>query len=894
MPSVVDAIDWATTPDGLDQIAADLRAMRTTAGDPSYATLVRRIAARRAARGVPAHEQRMARSTLYDCFRDGRRRLDSDAVAEIATVLGLPEADRTRWALRVRAAQAAADGAAIAVAQDQAPDPVPYFAGQRAALAELRSALTDPAGMVWVTGMPGSGKTQLALMVAQQLSASGVANLFLDLRGHAESPPVGAGAAQQAVLRQLGHPDTGPENRRGERLGGVLRDSGRLLVLDDAADGDQVAAVLGGAVAGRVLVTSRAQPPPDPRWTQVELTGMDANDTAAVLRRLAARPAGRGTGEPATGLGKSDRGQPAPARGESASAPGESERAEAGPSDAATAPGESGQEEVDPEAVTRLAEISGGLPLAIALVGGRLATHPEWTLAEHVELLADRVHAAQLDDELRSTLELSYIDLSVDAAQLLRAMADLPVAELGPDLAAAAAQTSTEVARRSLAELVSGGLAVRRGADRIALHSLVRAFGQALARDTDSPRARREAFGRVAQHAAEQVWRAYDTIARSMDDSPRRSPFEYPRGGWTGDEAGRWLQQHLPALLALAHTATERGHPDLLFRLSEGLSWWMNMAGHHEDALRLHEAAADVAAEREDADAVAMASLDAGQLLTHRNSPEEALAHFRRAGRLVTGTELSDPGVAGLLLNMSALVEMRLGRLTEAEQALRAAVLIHQRLGEDIRLMSALVNLGIVLYTAGEFDAERQVLESALALAEDHDHPMFLGQVLVNRAYLHLTTGDLDSAWADAERGVQVATQLGSPYLALSGDGTAAEILRRRGDLTAAEQRVTTSLAAARRLGSGVTTAEQLLVAAAIARDQDRLDQALELVQEAESLLQASGDQVVRGRIWQLRGELTDDAEARQHWLRSALAQFESVGAFQARELRAAMTPSRP
>lgn len=853
MPSVVDAIDWATTPDGLDQVAADLRAMRTAAGDPSYAALVRRIAVHRAARGVPAHEQRMARSTLYDCFREGRRRIDSDAVAEIATVLGLPDSHRTRWALRVRAAQAAADGAAIAVAQDQAPDPVPYFAGQRSALAELRTALTDPAGMVWVTGMPGSGKTQLALMAAQQLSASGVANLFLDLRGHAESPPVGAAAAQQAVLRQLGHPDTGPEHGRVERLAGVLRDSGRLLVLDDAADGDQVAAVLGEAVLGRVLVTSRGQPPPDPRWTQVELAGMDASDTAAMLHELAAGSPGPGTGMAASALG-----------------------------------------EVDPEAATRLAEISGGLPLAIALVGGRLATHPEWTLAEHVELLAERVRAAHLDEELRSTLELSYTDLSASAAQLLRAAADLPVAELGPDLAAAAVQTSTDAARSSLAELVSGGLAVRRGADRIALHSLVRAFGQALGRDTDSPRARRGAFGRVALHAAEQVWRAYDTIARSMDDSPRRSPFEYPRGGWTSEEAGSWLQEHLPALLALAHTATERGHPDLLFRLSEGLSWWMNMAGHHEDALRLHEAAADVAAERGDADAVAMASLDSGQLLIHRNSPEEALTHFRRAGRLVTGSELSDPGLAGLLLNMSALVEMRLGRVTEAEQALRAAAQIHERLGEHVRLMSALVNLGIVLYTAGEFDAERKVLERALALAEDHDHPMFLAQVLVNRAYLHVTTGDLDNALADAERGVHMATKLGAPYLALAGNGTAADVLRRRGDLTAAERRVTASLAAARRLGSGVTTAEQLLVAAAIARDQGQRDQAIALVQEAEALLPASGDQVVRGRIWQLRGELTDDAEAREHWLRSALAQFESVGAFQARELRAAMAPSQP
>lgn len=872
MPSVVDAIDWAADPDGLDQVAADLRAMRTAAGDPSFATLVRQIATRRSARGVPAHEQRMARSTLYDCFREGRRRVDPDAVAEIAAVLGLPEEHRPRWALRVRAAQAAADGAAIAVAQDPAPAPVPYFAGHRTALTTVTTTLTESTGMVWVTGMPGSGKTQLALRAAELLAERGVANLFLDLRGHAESPPVGAGAAQQAILRQLGRPETGPENGRVGRLCAALRDSGRLLVLDDAGDADQITAVLGDTTPGRVLVTSRAQPPADPRWTPVTLAGMDAADTAAVLRRLAAGPSVPGAHAAAPGAGTAGRGGPDPA--------------DLGPADLHPA-------DLDPKATTRLAEISGGLPLAIALVGGRLATHPDWTLAEHVELLAERVRAAHLDEELHATLELSYTDLSAGAAQLLRVVADLPIAELGSVLAAAAAQTSVGDAVRLLDELVGAGLAVRRGPDRVALHSLVRAFAQAVARETDSPRARDAAFRRVSQRAAEQVWRAYDTIARSMDDAPRRSTFDYPRGGWTSEEAGHWLQDHLPTLLALAHTAPERGHPELLFRLSEGLSWWMNIVGQHEDALRLHEAAADVAAEHGDADAVAMASLDAGQLLTHRNGLEEALAHFRRAGRLVTGSELSDPGLAGLLLNMSALVELRLGRLTEAEQALRAAVLIHERLGEDIRLMGALVNLGIVLYTAGEFDAEREILDRALTLAEEHGHPVFLAQLLVNSAYLHVTTGDLDSALADAERGVQVATELGSPYLVLVGDGTAAEALRRRGDLSGAEERVQAALTAARRLGSDVTTAEQLLVAAAIARDRGHADDALELVQEAETLLTADGDPVVHGRIWQLRGELTEDVTEREHWLRGALAQFEAAGAYQARELRAALSLAR-
>lgn len=77
------AVAWDVAPIGLDGIAADLRALRAAAGEPSYAEIVRRVAQAWTERGVPAHERRIPRSTVYDCFRlgvapgdeGGRRRL---------------------------------------------------------------------------------------------------------------------------------------------------------------------------------------------------------------------------------------------------------------------------------------------------------------------------------------------------------------------------------------------------------------------------------------------------------------------------------------------------------------------------------------------------------------------------------------------------------------------------------------------------------------------------------------------------------------------------------------------------------------------------------------------------------------------------------------------------
>ncbi|MGM7668722.1 NB-ARC domain-containing protein [Microbacterium sp. A93] len=872
---VIRAVDWDAVPAGLDGVAAELRSMRSASGDPSYAEIVRRIARGRASRGVPDHERRIPRSTVYDCFRDGRRRLDVDAVGEIVLALGLPSEAVDRWSRRVRQAQAAAADASITVVLDGAPSPVPYFAGRHPERAALARSLDAPDARIWITGMAGSGKTQLALAATQQIHAAARETggpdrgLFIDLRGRpVDSSPVDPAAAQRAVLRAVGQDDVGSTRERAERLVDSLREAGRILVLDDAVDEAQIRAIVGSGAGlpsgpggpGRIVVTSRSRPEADAEgWSLIALEGMGSEDVAAVLEnfmRAAQAPGGPGPDAPA-------------------------------------------------ELAERLTRVSGGLPLAVALVGGRMATRPEWTLAEHVDLMEDGVAAARLDEELRGALTLSYADLPEEAARLLRVVADLPLAELDMSAAAAALEVSEDRAAELARQLAVRGLAVHRRHGRITLHSLVRASGRSWARGTDPPRVRREAFGRVALQAARRVWHAYAVIAHSMDDVPRKTDFVYPgagadtdtapnagpvTGGGDAEQAGRWLQAELDSLLTLAHAAPEQGHPELLFRLSEGLSWWMNLAGHHNEALRLHEAAADVAVEVADADALAMASLDAGQLLAQRDRPEEALRHFRRATRLVAEAGgLSDPGVLGVILNMTALLEIRRGNLDRAVRDLNRAVAIHRERGEAARQMSALVNLGTALDTAGRFEEEDEVIRCGLELAREHGHGLFIANFLVNRAHLRLSQGRSEEALADADRGVQQAEAVGSPYLMIDGDGTAARALHRLGDRARAFRRSTRALESAETLGNDLTTAEQLVVAAELADGRGLPEEAVTMLDRAEGLLAAASDHVLRGRIWRHRGYLCHEQAERSRWLAAALVELERAGAHEAAVLRAAL-----
>lgn len=87
-----------------DQISEDLQELRSRADSPSYSELVRRVTDLRVARGVPPEQARPARSTLYDAFRPGRRRMDVQLVADLAQALGEDEAAVEAWRSRCRRA----------------------------------------------------------------------------------------------------------------------------------------------------------------------------------------------------------------------------------------------------------------------------------------------------------------------------------------------------------------------------------------------------------------------------------------------------------------------------------------------------------------------------------------------------------------------------------------------------------------------------------------------------------------------------------------------------------------------------------------------------------------------------------------------------------------------
>ncbi|MEU1275495.1 BTAD domain-containing putative transcriptional regulator [Streptomyces sp. NPDC005799] len=323
----------------------------------------------------------------------------------------------------------------------QLPADLAAFAGRRSELAHVAQlSAKDAAGarIAVISGMGGIGKTTLAVRWAHRAAHRfSDGQLYINLRGF---DPGGVPADPAQVLRgfleALGVPPqripAGADVQAG-LYRSLLARRRVLILLDNALDAEQVRPLLPGSPGCLVIVTSRDR-----------LLGLV---TAEAARPLAL-----------------DRLSTAEAR--------------------ETLTRRLGADRVltDPEAVDEIVTRCGGLPLALAVVATRAATHPHFPLAAVAhELRATRGSLDAFTDadpagDVRAVLSWSYRALSPGAARLLRLLSLHP----GPDLSlpAAAAVTGDEQAavRSLLAELTRAHLLTEHLPGRYACHDLLRTY----------------------------------------------------------------------------------------------------------------------------------------------------------------------------------------------------------------------------------------------------------------------------------------------------------------------------------------------------------------------------------------------------------------------------------
>ncbi|WP_329008050.1 tetratricopeptide repeat protein [Micromonospora rifamycinica] len=700
--------------------ADELRRLRQRAGGPSLNELVA-VAARR---GRP-----LARSTLSDKLNaksppDRAFVLDylgaCVAYAEQAGIrlpaeltdparwetahwrmLGAADAARAdeRLAAAARAERdrqarvgSAGPGARPTPVPRQLPAAVRHFAGRTAPLAALTALLAEPPGppgtvpISTIGGTAGVGKTALAVYWAHQVADRFPdGQLYVNLRGYdPESPALRPAEAVAGFLEALAVP---PERipaalaAQAALYRSLLADRRMLVLLDNARDADQVRPLLPGSSGCLVLVTSRNQLP-------------------GLVTAEGARPLPLGLLSPAEGR-------------ELLSHRLGADRVAA-----------------EPAAVDRIVATAAGLPLALAIVAARAATHPDFGLARlAAELTAargalDAFSAGEADVDVRAVLSWSYRGLDPVAAGLFRVLGTHP----GPDVSVAAAASLAAVAtvevRRPLAVLTRANLLSEHTPGRYALHDLLRAYAVELAVATDSVALRDAALRRLVDHYLHTTYAAALLLHKHRDDIelPATCPGTAVLVPADRDEAWAWLAAEHRALLAAIGLAAAHGLTTHAWQLAWSVNTYLDRVGAWQDQSHAQEVALWAATAARDRD---------GQARAHRNR---------------------------------AVACLRLGEYDQARDHLERSLLLYAELGDGVGGGRTELNLGILAERQGDHRRALDHAQRAHRLFEDAGHPQGRANALNNIGWYHIQLGDHARALEYCGRALAQQQRTGNRY----------------------------------------------------------------------------------------------------------------------------------
>ncbi|MEU4039772.1 ATP-binding protein [Streptomyces collinus] len=574
----------------------------------------------------------------------------------------------------------------VTPALDGLPRPSSTFTGREDEVGELLAVLdpeSSPAGrrVTTVTGLPGIGKTELVLQIARRaLDTPGWFDggvLFADLAGY---DPDRRSTPDQILTNWLTALGIASEHLAGDRehrshlLRSVLAayaDNGRrvLMMVDNAADKDQVEPLLPSDGRTAVLVTSRdvlhlrgGSPP-------CLLGTLDTYASVELLRQ---------------GIQRQDR-----------------------------APDT--RIEDDPEHAAEIATLCSGLPLALTICAALLADLPYKPAAavaaalrdEHTRL--DRLRFSGSDRPVRAAFDLSSRRLEHAWARMFRLLPLNPGPVISTESAAHLADLDQpgaealleDLSRAHLVEYVPGHWGRWRMHDLIRIYA--RELGDAHARDDNQS----EALKRLLDHYTVKAQAAECHVAGIPDGMPE---------AWSHfdglDQALKWLDLERASLVAAAVAAPGLRHPEVATELAEALGEYLRLrrcfrpwAQVARSALAVHQATDCPQGE-------ASALLDLGSALNGLREFGEAAEALQRAAD--TFRDLGELHEEGIALEEISVAFRETGRLREAADACAAALERHEQLGDAARIGRGLTALGDVQQRLGEYDEAVATHELAL------------------------------------------------------------------------------------------------------------------------------------------------------------------------------------
>jgi len=479
------------------------------------------------------------------------------------------------------------------------------FTGRAKESKRLISAVSPPGDhpgvpVVVISGLPGAGKTALALFAAHTIRERFPdGQLWVQLAG-ASSRPRDPGDVLGELLRALGVPGSAIPDDYHERAvcyRSRLADRRVLVVADDAVATAQVRPLVPGTPGCALLVTSRHQLEGLEGAHFMPLDVMTARDAAGFVTRLVG------------------------------------ERRVA----------------ADPEAIDRLVAVCGSLPLALRIAGAKLATRPSWPVSAMVRrLTGEHGRLRELETEelsVRASIASSYQSLSARSCRAFRLLALLGPADF-PEWVIGLLLGEPEVAD-VLDELTSRSLLAPLAIDdseelRYRLHDLLRDY--ASERLTEEPPA-------VGDDALGRLFQGWLQLAQTASEQLSPEPyFPEPASRLATEvipaaEAKRisadpiaWFTTERLNLLAMTEQACRTGRLDVARSLALAQCRFNHLEDRHDDAERIWSSIAETARHSALTELASYAELRIGAALVERGRAADAMQVLNQSVAAAEGT----------------------------------------------------------------------------------------------------------------------------------------------------------------------------------------------------------------------------------------------------------------
>ena len=601
---------------------------------------------------------------------------------------------------------------------DTLPPETAEFVGRDRELASLTGEHGGIPGIAIIEGMPGVGKTVLAVRAARLVSGQYPdGTLYLNLHSNDPgSPSLDPAEALHRLLEMMSVPAAQIPETVGERTAlwrAHLSRRRAVVILDDAAGHDQIGPLLPVTSRCLILITTRRRLP-DFGGRSLTLDVLPADEAITLFRRII----------------------------------GESRAADA-------------------DQIAAAVELCGRLPLAIQLTAGRIAQDGPPGLSGLIDELSHS--PARLGDtgvaapEVTAAFDLSYRALEPDHQQFFRRLGVSPCASFSLLAAAALGGCTLAEAEKALGALLDYHLLTQTPDGQFRFHDLIHGYATTRATVDDPGTGQRQAVSRLLDyylHTTDRANRVLHPLRRRAPGPPAQLPAGGPPLG-TPEDAAAWLESEWRNILQAARYAGrhEWKHKcadliDLLADFMEIRAYWDEAAAAHALALQASRDIADPARIARAALALSAVRQQTGQHEAAIPLAEEAAAIYR---------SLADRSGEAGALDQIGQAHQRTARSREALAYFEEARILYRAAADPRGVADTLSHSGIACWYLGRYPEANASMREALSLYRDVGDRRGEAKVHNNLGPVHLSNGYHRDALDAYQRSLQIFREIGGP-----------------------------------------------------------------------------------------------------------------------------------